>query len=64
VSGNTAGRFGGGLLNFPGGTVTLTDSEVSGNAAGTDGGGIFNNGALTLKDAEVSGNSPNDCFGC
>ena len=47
---------GGGISN--GGTLTLTESTVSGNAADNDGGGIFNNaGTLTLINSIVSGNN-------
>ena len=47
---------GGGIFN--GGTLTLTNSTVSGSAAENDGGGIFNNaGTLTLINSIVSGNN-------
>jgi CSLREA domain-containing protein len=47
---------GGGIFN--GGTLTLTNSTVSGNAAANDGGGIFNNGGIvTLVNSVVSGNN-------
>jgi len=47
---------GGGIFN--GGTLTLTNSTVSGNAADNTGGGIFNNaGTLTLINSIVSGNN-------
>jgi CSLREA domain-containing protein len=50
------GITGGGIFN--GGTLTLTNSTVSGNAAGNDGGGIFNDaGTLTLINSIVSGNN-------
>ena len=51
VSGN-----GGGIYN--GGTLTLTNSTVSGNTAwATRGGGIYNSGTLTLTNSTVSGNT-------
>ncbi|MFN8420955.1 MAG: hypothetical protein U0528_17195 [Anaerolineae bacterium] len=47
---------GSGILNQ--GTLTLTNSTVSGNTAtGTIGGGIRNDGTLTVIDTTVSGNS-------
>jgi CSLREA domain-containing protein len=50
------GITGGGIFN--GGTLTLTNSTVSGNAAGNDGAGIFNDAAtLTLINSTVSGNT-------
>jgi len=45
---------GGGIYNE--GTLTLTDSTVSGNRA-LDGGGIDNEGTLTLINSSLSGNS-------
>jgi predicted outer membrane repeat protein len=61
----TSSIVGGGITNF--GSLTLTDSTVSGNAAfedtgGGKGGGIFNGGeyspaaSLTITDSTVSGN--------
>jgi hypothetical protein len=54
---------GGGICNDFGGTVTLTNSTVSGNVAlgyddysNADGGGISNMGTLTVTNATVSGN--------
>jgi hypothetical protein len=41
ITGNTTGAYGGGIFNFLGGTVTITDSTISGNTA-FDGGGIYN----------------------
>ena len=53
ASGSTP--HGGGIINS--GTLTLTNSTVSGNTAGlSDGGGIFNSGTLTLTNSTVSGN--------
>ena len=48
---------GGGIVNR--GTLTLTNSTVSGNSAGSlgSGGGIFSFGTLTLTNSTVSGNS-------
>ena len=66
VSGNSAGgQLGGGILNQ--GTLTLTNSTVSGNSStfstsplgGTGGGGIHNDnsGTMTLINSTVSGNT-------
>ena len=48
---------GGGISN--GGTATVTNSSLSGNAAGYSGGGIQNRGrsTLTVTDSALSGNS-------
>ena len=53
-NGNTAAD-GAGIRNR--GTLTLTDSTISGNSAGSGAGGIYNGGALTLTNSTVSGNS-------
>src|SRR5205823_3993547 len=60
---------GGGILNY-GGSVTLTNSTVSGNSAAGDGGGIFaatdydsRGSDVTLTDSTVSGNSAAARFG-
>ena len=56
---NNAGS-GAGILNFRG-TVTVTDSTISGNAATGFGGAFFNNAAqgpatLALTNCTISGN--------
>jgi len=58
TNGRTTGN-GGGISNR--GTLTLTNSTVSGNRA-FDGGGIFNIGTMTLTNSTVSGNTA-DFFG-
>ena len=45
---------GGGINNA--GTVTITNSTLSGNSA-TNGGGIYNSGTLTIANSTLSGNS-------
>lgn len=64
ANGNFVGSAsgGGGILN--GGTLTLTNSTVSGNRAEATsfdptfgGGGIFNSGTLTLTNSTASGNT-------
>ena len=54
LSGNTATYFGGGIEND--GTLTITDSAISGNTA-TYSGGIENRGTLTITDSAISGNT-------
>jgi hypothetical protein len=56
---------GGGIFNFDGGTVTLTDVIIADNSA-YDGGGIFNfdGGTVTLTHVTFQNNIPNDCTGC
>jgi len=46
---------GGGMHNL--GTLTLTDSTVSGNSAASFGGGVFSDGTLAVTNSTVSGNS-------
>ena len=58
IRNNTAasGPFGGGIFN--GGTLTITNSTISGNSSDLDGGGIFNiDGTLVLQDSSVNVNS-------
>ena len=69
ANGNETDEHGGGIRNE--GTLTLTNSTVSGSTAGresgcrtddpallcSEGGGIWNAGTLTLMDSTVSGNS-------
>jgi CSLREA domain-containing protein len=51
---------GGGIFNV--GTLTLTNSTVSGNSAGEDGGGIFNFGTANLFNATITNNGANADF--
>jgi fibronectin-binding autotransporter adhesin len=53
-NGNVAHSSGGGIRNE--GTLTVTNSNLSGNSASL-GGGIHNVGMLTLSDSTLSGNS-------
>ncbi|GBD27092.1 hypothetical protein HRbin30_02436 [bacterium HR30] len=56
ADGSFPANFGGGILN--GGTVTATNSIISGNSANFAGGGIFNNGGtLTITNSTISSNS-------
>jgi predicted outer membrane repeat protein len=52
---NNPGEFGGGIFNQ--GTMTVTDSAVSGNSATAQGGGIWNSGLATVSGTTISGNS-------
>jgi streptogramin lyase len=71
ANGHVVVDLGGGILNH--GTLTLTNSTVSGNSAnGTfnsngvyfaSGGGIFSDGTLTLTNSTVAGNSGNYLIG-
>lgn len=61
-SNNTAAKEGGGLWNFAGSTMNVTNSTVSGNTANgttTAGGGIFNQpgGLMTIRNATIANNS-------
>lgn len=63
ISGNSAlgssfygPGLGGGIANY--GTLTLTNSTVSGNLANYGfGGGVYNSGTLTLESSTISGNT-------
>jgi predicted outer membrane repeat protein len=57
VTDNRAGT-GGGLAIYPGASVTLVNTTVSGNTASEDGGGIYvgEGGSVELGDSVVSGN--------
>jgi hypothetical protein len=57
LSGNTAANDGGGILNFQGGTATLTHSRVIKNNAGNNGGGIVNGTTVLLDHSDVTDNS-------
>jgi len=56
VTGGSTGASGGGINN--GGTLSITNSTISNNAAnGGFGGGVANTGTLTVTRSTVSGNS-------
>ena len=68
TKGNGAGGIGngsgGGIFNDAGGTLTLTNSTVSGNTASASGGGIAAfGGTMTLTNSTVSGNTATDSAG-
>ncbi len=54
ITGGATGASGGAIWNY--GTLTLTNSTVSGNAA-QSGGGIRNSGVVTLANSTVAGNT-------
>ena len=58
TKGFSLGDGGGGIYNDPGGTLTITNSTLSGNAAptGNAGGGILNSGTLTIVNSTLVGN--------
>ena len=67
---NNSSDTGGGILNGPGGTVNVSDSSLSGNAAasvdqGQAGGGIYNSGSTVSMAATIVANttSGGDCSG-
>jgi hypothetical protein len=45
-------------LNGTGATLTLIDSNGSGNTAGGEGGGIFNQGELDSSNSTIAGDPP------
>jgi len=47
------GIDGGGGIRNDGGTVTLTDSTLTGNTVTSEGGGIYSVGALVLNNAAL-----------
>ena len=55
---NGSAPFGGGISNE--GTLTISDSALSGNRATGEGGGIFNGSGLTVNNSTLSGNSAFD----
>jgi uncharacterized repeat protein (TIGR01451 family) len=56
ATGNAPAGQGGAILQVNG-TLTISDSVVSGNAADLDGGGIFGGGTLNISRSTVSGNT-------
>jgi predicted outer membrane repeat protein len=54
---------GGGIANSDRGTVTVSNSIVSGNSTTGYGGGIYNAGALALSSSIVSDNRADQCGG-
>ncbi len=55
ITGGAAGPSGGGAIANTG-TLTLTNSTITGNS-GTNGGGIYNTGTLTVVNSTISGNT-------
>jgi len=48
--------IGGAIFNL--GTVTISNSTLSGNSVSSGGGAIYNNGTMTISNSTLSGNSP------
>lgn len=64
VSDNTA-AVGGGIANYYGGSIRISDSTVRHNPATTVGGGVFvfAGGSITLiGTSTISANTPDNCF--
>ena len=61
-NGKASGGDGGGLYNNSGGTVTIINSTLSNNSAGSLGGAIFdgNGGTVTIANSTLSNNSAAD----
>lgn len=55
------GAAGGGIYSIVGnnnaGTLTITNSNISGNTCGTTGGGIYNNGLMNVNNSNITGNT-------
>ena len=65
-SGSDAGGVGGGIAAGSGVTLTIRNSEISGNVGLYGGGGVFlrSGGTLVMEDSEVVGNNSSvDGFG-
>ena len=60
----TGGAAEGGGLSNNGGSVTVTDTTISGNTTGAAelGGGIANSGTLTVSDTSIAGNRASGIF--
>jgi len=48
---------GGGIFNYAGGTLTVTESTISGNDGDESAGGILNDGTVTITATIVAGNT-------
>jgi predicted outer membrane repeat protein len=57
LSGNSADRSGGAILNYYTGNLAVSGSTLSGNSATTKRGGLYNSGAASLDTTTVSSNS-------
>ncbi len=54
VSGNSAGKEGGGVYNYDG-TASIVNSTISGNSAGNNGGGVYQNNYVAYNGFGVGG---------
>jgi hypothetical protein len=62
IANGYSGQYGsGGITNY--GSLTLSDSTISGNSAYYEGGGISNYGSLTLSNSTISGNGAGNGVG-
>ncbi|MHC4676186.1 MAG: choice-of-anchor Q domain-containing protein [Planctomycetota bacterium] len=62
TTGSSGAGNGGGIYNA--GTVTITNSSITGNTIGeSNGGGIYNDGTLTISDTTISGNQVTTNYG-
>ena len=55
VNANATNNFGGGVRNS--GTMTVTNTTIAGNHAGTNGGGFENAGTITLTNVTIANNT-------
>jgi predicted outer membrane repeat protein len=62
LSGSSANR-GGGVYNFIGGTMSASNSTISGNSAVELGGGVANGATLTVSNSTISGNTAGELGG-
>ncbi len=63
TGGNADGDGNGGAINHTGGTLTLTNSVVSGSTAPNLGGGVYSIGSLTITGSTISGSTANNAGG-
>ncbi|MGH7885179.1 MAG: choice-of-anchor Q domain-containing protein, partial [Thermodesulfobacteriota bacterium] len=60
VNAGGIGNYGGGIYIIDG-TLTITNSTISGNTTNDDGGGIYlNDGTVTITNSTISGNTADD----
>jgi hypothetical protein len=56
ITSSYVGGYGGGLLNWQNGTLTVVRSTIADNVADRDGGGVENVGILTVTQSLINGN--------
>ena len=59
ISGNTAGTYGGGIVLYKVGDVTIMNSSISGNQSSSEGGGLngIDVGNVAISDSTIQGNT-------